>query len=309
MKWRDLSAELHQIMAAQAAALDELADTVRGSDLIDARVFVLPDIYPGEELIEPDRIDPVTLSGVTALDDALAGFARFHTGEDLSTRNVWRLPGAVSINIDHPQPLVDQVALINRLRQRFGEITQSVADENERYDLIHHAFPGLVYLQVVRQLRVLQGPVQSVTFSWGRKTGSQLITLASADAKLEWAARNASPALLARTGMSVRRLQETVQREREALTHLPEDTPIRWRRLLRVRPLMNIRRPKDEVGGVSSVIQREAQTPLLLLNAPDARIVPMRSFDANKRLVRQPRSDGGKRGTPISVVLPLFLDD
>jgi len=308
MEWRDLSGELHGLMARQQKALEDLSELVTRATLVDARVFVLPDIYAGEEIIEPDEIHPVALSGVEARNAALAGFGRFHTDEGLSTRNVWRLPGVVVLHTDDPRAIADQIANINRLRDAFQELTLSVADENERYDLIHHAFPGMIYLQAVRQLRVLQGPVQSVTFSWGRKSASQLISLESADAKLEYAARKAPPALLARTGMSETRLRDTVLREREYLTQLPPDTQVRWRRLLRVRPLMNVRRPRDE-DGRPVVLQREANTPLLLLNAPNVRLKPMRPYDARKRSERQARSDQGCKGTPVSRVLPLFLDD
>src|SRR5690554_2620274 len=163
MQWQDLSGELHRIMAHQKQALDELADEVRAAPLVDARVFRLPEVVPEEELIEPDLIEPEMIQGAVARDEGLAGYERCHTGEGLSTRVVWRLPGVIAVTTDRAQSMVDRTEHINSLRRAFAEVALSVANEDERYDLIHHAFPGMVYLQVVRQLRVVQGPIQSVT--------------------------------------------------------------------------------------------------------------------------------------------------
>lgn len=307
MEWRDLSGELHKIMADMAHAQDQLNTEILQTTLQDAVVSELPEVFPEDELIEPDRIDVIPYYGEEALDRALAGFARFHTGDDLSKRVVWRLPGAIALQAHQPRALIDLVEVINTLRHRFRETALSVANEDERYDLIHHAFPGTIYLQVVRKLRIMEGPVQSVTFTWGRKPGSELITVESADAKLEWAGRHPSASLLRRTGLSERSLRERVYKEREALSKLPLDTPIRWRRQLRVRPLMNIRLP-SQPGEKPVVLQREATTPLILLNAPKARLKPMRPFDAEKRAMRQSRTTSAKGGRSVSQVLPLFLE-
>lgn len=70
--------------------------------------------------------------------------------------------------------------------------TQTVRDPDERFDLIHRNFPGVVYLQVIRELKTIPGLLKSVTFSWGRKPSSQIVSPESADAKLEWASKHAT---------------------------------------------------------------------------------------------------------------------
>jgi DNA replication terminus site-binding protein len=303
MRWLDLSGQLHSVVRSMESALSALEDHVRAQQLDGAYVAHLPPVSTADELIEPAFIAPEGVWDAEALDQALAGFARFHTGEGLSTRVVWRLPGVVAISGDPAPALLTLVAEVNDHKRRFHEIANSVADEHERYDLIHHAFPGMVYLQVIRHIKVLEGPVQSVTFSWGRKSGSEQISLASADAKLEYASRHPSPEALRRTGLSAGAYQRRITRERDYLATLPEDTPIRWRRRLRIRPLVNVRYPQDVTP---RVIQREANMPLLLVNAPDVRIRPMPVYDAGKRAIRAPRSDLGKRGVPVSRILPLY---
>lgn len=303
----NLSGELHVVMEALTDALNQLRRQLADCEIDHCRAFELPPVTPEEELVEPTEIIPTPLDGDAAVDAVLAAFTRFHTGGDLSTRVVFRLPGAIAVSTPDPQALVDQVQAVNELKQRFDTLAQSVRDPDERWDLIHRNFPGVVYLQVVRELKVVATPLQSVTFSWGRKPSSQLITPESADAKLEWAAKNPTPPLLARTGLSISQLQHTVARERSFLATLAPDTRIRYRRELRVRPLANLLFEEGaEVARRKA--QRDAHTPLIVINSPAVKLGNLKPYDAGKRSARKSRDDSRAKGRPISRVLPLFFE-
>lgn len=303
----NLSGELHIVMESLTDSLNRLRQRLLDCDMDHCKAFKLPPVTPEEEGVEPIEINPIELTGDAAVDAVMSAFTRFNTDEGESTRILFRMPGAIAISTSDPQSLVDLVHEINELKQRFDALAQSVNDPDERFALIHRNFPGVVYLQIVRELKVVTAPLQSVTFAWGRKPSSQVITPESADAKLEWAAKNPTPALLARTGLSLTQLQHTVARERSYIATLPADTRIRSRRELRVRPVANLLFAEEaEVDNRKA--QREAHTPLIVINSPAVKLGTLKPYDARKRTTRKPRDDSRAKGRPISRVLPLFFD-
>ncbi|MBJ6137934.1 DNA replication terminus site-binding protein [Marinobacter litoralis] len=303
MDKKSLSAELHRVMDALNDSLNELRAELLACQLDACCAFKLPLVTPAEELGEPSRIESTPLRGQQAFTASLDSFTRFHTGLGLSTRVVFRLPGAVAVSSLCPEHLINQVHDINQLKKTFNALAQTVPDPDERFDLIHRNFPGVVFLQVIRELKIVSDPLRSVTFSWGHKPGSQRISIESADAKLEWAARHASKALLERTGLSRQELLETVVRERAYLASLPSETFLRLRRELRVRPLANL---LFESGAAVSKAQRDGHLPLIIVNSPNVRLGDLKNYDAAKTRQRKRRDDPRACGTRISRVLPLF---
>lgn len=300
-----LSGDLHETMDALDDALDTLRAQLSACQVDACRAFDLPPVTPEDELLEPDYIEPLPFTAAEAVAAVLAAFGRFHTGAGLSTRIVYRMPGVIAISTPSPDTLVSQVQKINLLKNHFDAVAQTVRDPDERFDLIHRNFPGVVYLQVIRELKVITDPLKSVTFSWGRKPSSQLITPESADSKLEWTAKHPNSRVLSRSGLSLNQLQETVARERSYLATLPAETKIRFRRELRVRPLSNLLFT-DDIEVTKS--QREAHTPLIVINSPNVKIGELKPYDAAKRGQRKPRHDSRAKGRPLSRVLPLFLE-
>nr|WP_281494973.1 DNA replication terminus site-binding protein [Marinobacter sp. S6332] len=291
-------------MDALDESLNELRAQLLACQLDACCAFQLPLVTPAEELMEPRRIESIPLSGGPAFKAALDAFTRFHTGMELSTRVVFRLPGAVAVSSLCPEHLIDQVQDINQLKKTFNTLAQTVRDPDERFDLIHLNFPGVVFLQVIRELKIVSEPLRSVTFSWGHKPASQVISLESADAKLEWAAKYPSTEMLVRTGFTLNQLQQTIARERSFLASLPSETSLRYRRKLRVRPLANLLYAE---GAKVPKAQRDAHSPLIAINSPNVSLGRLKNYDATKNRQRKRRKDPRACGTPVSRVLPIFI--
>lgn len=304
MDTRTLSTELHRVMHALDESLNELRAQLLACQLDACCAFQLPLVTPAEELLGPCRIESIPLAGRQALEASLDAFTRFHTGVGLSTRVVFRQPGAIAVSTLCPEELINQVHDINQLKKTFNTLAQTVQDPEERFDLIHQNFPGVVFLQVIRELKVVSEPLRSVTFSWGHKPASQLISLESADAKLEWAMNNPSSQLLERTGLTGNQLRQTIARERSFLASLPPETSLRYRRKLRVRPLANLLYAE---GAKVPKAQRDAHSPLIAINSPNVSLGRLKNYDATKNRQRKRREDPRACGTPVSRVLPIFI--
>src|SRR5690554_2139468 len=126
MKHADLAGQLMSVMEDIEAGIASLRHWMTFDGIEQCRVFRLPDVPAGAEEIEPERIDPVPVDGDEAIDLALAALGKFGTGDGLSTRCVYRLPGALSVSTADPQRLLDQVDSINKLKSVFDAIGQRI---------------------------------------------------------------------------------------------------------------------------------------------------------------------------------------
>lgn len=172
-------------MDALNDSLNELRALLLACQLDAACAFQLPLVTLEEELQAPKYIKSLPMDGQETFKASMDSFTRFHTGPGLSTKVVFRLPGAIAVSTLCPEPLINKVNQVNQLKNTFNALAQRVRDPDERFDFIHRSFPGVVFLQVIRKLKILPDPLQSIIFSWGHKPGSQRISIESADAKLD----------------------------------------------------------------------------------------------------------------------------
>lgn len=300
----DRLSELHD---AILVGLEEVRTILKGAQFTQAAVYQFPSIASGEDLPPVETISPTPIYGVEAFDSGLSSLTRTTARRGESTRYVFRLPGAISVSTssDAASRLNELVMQINLAKKAFDTTAHKLTDEDARFQLLHTVFPGLIYPQLTRKLHLIDRPTKSITFTWGQKPSSSTITLEQADYRLAWHAANPSEQLLERLGISEAELISIAEQERMDLRRFSPETKIRHRRDLRVRPLANLLFADNETPLKK---QYEAHTPIILLNSPESKIGLLKKYDKSKRDSRKKRQDSRASGTPISKILPFFLE-
>lgn len=285
--------------------IEALKTLLRDSSFSKASVFQLPATEQGEDLPPVEAIEPTQIDGVAAFGLALDALSKTTAVGNESTRYVFRLPGAISVETSTPDQFTGIVNKVNTAKDQFDKVAHRIKDEDHRFELLHTIFPKLIYPQLIRKLQVCTRQTKSVTFTWGQKPSSSTITVEQADNRLAWHAANPTKPLLERLCLTEDDLTAIAEQERLDLRRFPPDTRIRHRRDLRVRPLANLLFA-DELAPPKK--QCEAHTPIIVLNSPDLKLGTLKPYDKNKRSNRKKRVDSRASGTPISKILPFFLE-
>ncbi|OEY67580.1 DNA replication terminus site-binding protein [Marinobacter sp. X15-166B] len=307
-------------IAALRTVLNDLKSALRQCDLVQARVAVVPRPKKEDEEIPPERIEPQALSGQEAFDRTLFALTDWYGDGVHSTKAVARTPGAVVLQSEEATAnLIGQLAHdANVLKDQIRQLIPRLGNRDDRFELLHNHHHMLVTLQLIRQLLVLPSapPVQSLTFTWGVKTEIKKVTVEQTCQRIARYLTAPPP-----QGMTAGEWQSSVNTELARVSSLPENTELRHRRVLVVRPMVNIRRhlsPAEREARREKWAQegkfdqpvtlREAHTPLIAVNpSHPIKVGALGIYCALERRQRRQRSGRKTAEEPISPLVPVYL--
>lgn len=257
-------------------------------EISECTVFQYPRVNKDAEHDEYTYIPVTRLTGKTAEAKAIAAYGQFRGEGSASTKAVFRLPGVIAVETVAEDVLIALLSRVNCAKDHFHAVAKSIP-EDQRFEVIHDAFPRLIYLQVVRHLNWYTGPLQAVNFTWG---SSSSITTVRRDDIVERLAT-----LLDQNKISYDQAIDDTQR----LQSLSPDVQLRQKRIVKVRPLINLNRGK----GVSERYKRkEGHLPLIVINSGGFKTGVLSDFTAEKK--RKTRSDIKTDETPLLQSLPVY---
>jgi len=269
---------------------------------VQCRVYQIPRTTRENENQPVTNINPTALSGTEAFNVALHALTDWYGHPQYSTKVVNRVPGAVVLaHVDERQVLA-QFAEINRTKAAIESLIPSLGNRDDRFELLHRHFPWLILAQLTRRLQVLpcSPPLQSCNFTWGIKTEIKKMTADQVCKRLE--------SFRQRPRSTVDDLPWDIKIDQEIMSirSLPPSAQLRSRRVLRVRPLANLRYHAMD-GEPAETYMREAHTPILILNpSRPVKLGDLKNYDVQTRSGRQRLKDRGHYEQVIDL-LPIYL--
>lgn len=280
----------------------DLKHLLAQSTRIQCRTYQIDRTPRGDEGKAVEHVHPVPLSGEPGFNAAMNALSDWYGHQDFSTKVVNRTPGALVVsNVDEPE-VMRLVSEINRLKAAIEAMTPGLGSRDDRFELLHRHLHWLILTQLTRRLQVIPSstPLQSCRFTWGIKTEIKKVTREDACAWLE--SRRKRP----RRTLDEVPWDVKIDREMAAIRSLPGSADLRWRRVLRVRPLANLRFYSID-GEPPETYLREAHTPILILNpARRVKVGELRDYSAAERLGRERSKDRGEYER-VSDLLPIYL--
>ena len=301
------------------AVFKHLKSALRQCDIVQARISVLPRPKIGDVEDLPDRIEPEVLAGAEAFERALFALTDWYGDGVHSTKVVARTPGAIVLRSDETTATnIDHLATqANTLKDQIRDRIPHLGNRNDRFELLHNYHHMLITLQLTRHVIVLPSEpiIQSLSFTWGVKTEIKKVTVEQSCQRIAQFL-NAPPPV----GMASALWEWNVNKELARVGSLPANTELRQRRVLVVRPMVNIRRhlspaerdarrEKWEKEGKfeQPVKLREAHTPLIVLNPEyPIKVGSLGVYSALERSQRQKRSGRKTAEEPISWLVPIY---
>lgn len=303
---------------ALEAVMADLKSALRQCDVSQARVAVVPRPKIDEE-VYPERVEPEAFEGKDAFERALFSLTDWYGDGEYSTKAVARTPGAIVLrtsdtNAEHIERLAGQA---NALKDQIRDRVPLLGKRNDRFELLHKHHHMLVTLQLTRHVTVLPPipALQSLSFTWGVKTEIKKVSLEHTLKLISEYLYDPAP-----EGMTSEQWAWNVNKELSRVGSLPENVELRWRRVLVVRPMVNIRRllspaerdarrDKWEKEGKfdQPVTLREAHTPMILLNPENPiRLGTLGVYSAHERSQRQKRKGRKSADEPVSPLVPIY---
>ncbi|KAB7896830.1 DNA replication terminus site-binding protein [Rouxiella sp. S1S-2] len=171
----DLKLRLNECFKELELSTADLARFLNQLELLQARVFSLPDIEKGNEH------NPASIIEVTAHQDeaahqmALQHFQKLfihHNGLNISSKSAVRLPGVLCYAVDQAEYQAAQLLIqeVNKLKSELEHIVtvESGLPADQRFDFVHSQLRGLITLNAYRSIGYLLEP-DSVRFGWANK--------------------------------------------------------------------------------------------------------------------------------------------
>ena len=269
---------------------------------IQCRVYQIPRTVRENESQPVTDIKPTALLGTEAFNAALHALTDWYGDPQYSTKVVNRVPGALVLaNVDESQVL-DRIAEINRSKAAIESLIPGLGNRDDRFELLHRHYPWLILAQLTRRLQVLpcSPPLQSCTFTWGIKTEIKKMTADQVCERLE-SFRQRPRSTIDDVPWDIK-----IDREIMSIRSLPASAQLRSRRVLRVRPLANLRYHAID-GEPAETYMREAHTPILILNpSRPIKLGVLKNYDVQTRSGRQRLKDRGHYER-VSDLLPIYL--
>ena len=306
MAYSPLQLETIQKIVQTVESLEHLcADTkllLTQATPIQCRIYQIPRTVRENESQPVTDIKPTALLGTEAFNAALHALTDWYGDPQYSTKVVNRVPGALVLaNVDESQVL-DRIAEINRSKAAIESLIPGLGNRDDRFELLHRHYPWLILAQLTRRLQVLpcSPPLQSCTFTWGIKTEIKKMTADQVCERLE-SFRQRPRSTIDDVPWDIK-----IDREIMSIRSLPASAQLRSRRVLRVRPLANLRYHAID-GEPAETYMREAHTPILILNpSRPIKLGALKNYDVQTRSGRQRLKDRGHYER-VSDLLPIYL--
>jgi DNA replication terminus site-binding protein len=285
------------------AIVNELEDTLESlnraideSDLVQAKIYPLDRITKEEEVTEPNYIHCEPIYDEKALSIAKSAFKDFYTKEKMSSKCVYRCPGAIQLQTDQPIALEKLITRINWLKLRFKDLLQEAGDRDAKFDVAHQAIPSVITTQVMRKIHVRFDALQSVGFTWGRNPWSEAHTKVSAMEMVNKARKYKRPI---DGSMS---WDQIIDHNMQKINTLPSSAKLSQRRVLRATTMMNVR----DADGFNKRI--DGGIPIVVINQPGKfKINKLTDYDKAKRDLQTKRKDKLTEDLPFLEHFNLYL--
>ena len=306
MAYSSLQLETMQKIVLTVECLEQLfADTKRlltQATPIQCLVYQIPRTVRENESQPVTDIKPTDLSGTEAFNAALYALTDWYGHPQYSTKVVNRVPGALVLADADERQILERIADINRNKAAIEALIPGLGNRDDRFELLHRHFPWLILAQLTRRLQVLpcSPSLQSCTFTWGIKTEIKKMTADQICEKLE-SFRQRPRSTIDDVPWDLK-----IDREIMSIRSLPSSAQLRSRRVLRVRPLANLRYHAID-GEPAETYMREAHTPILILNPNrPVKLGDLKNYDVQARSGRQRLKDRGHY-EKVSYLLPIYL--
>lgn len=238
----DLIARMNGCFNELELALGDLSRLLKQLDLLQARVFSLPEIAKGEEHNPAERIQVTPHVGEAAHQLALQHFQNMfvhHQGENISSKAAVRLPGVLCYAVDaaEHQAALLLIEEVNKLKAELEHIVtvESGLAREQRFEFVHMHLRGLITLNAYRTVSFLNDP-DSVRFGWANKhiikNVSRDEVLAQLDKSLN-AGRSVAP-------FSREQWIDNVTREINDVKRIPEHAVLKIKRPVKVQPIARV---------------------------------------------------------------------
>ncbi|MBF6637474.1 DNA replication terminus site-binding protein [Rouxiella silvae] len=171
----DLKLRLNECFKELELSTADLARFLNQLELLQARVFSLPDIEKGSEHNPASIIEVTAHQGEAAHQLALQHFQKLfihHNGLNISSKSAVRLPGVLCYAVDQSEYQAAQLLIqeVNKLKSELEHIVtvESGLPADQRFDFVHSQLRGLITLNAYRSVGYLLEP-DSVRFGWANK--------------------------------------------------------------------------------------------------------------------------------------------
>ncbi|NGX86124.1 DNA replication terminus site-binding protein [Rahnella sp. Lac-M11] len=238
----DLIARMNSCFNELELALHDLGNFLNQLELLQARVFALPEIAKGEEHNPADKIQVTPFTGEAAQQLALQHFQRLfihHNNENVSSKSAVRLPGVLCYAVDEAehQSALLLIEEVNKLKAELENIVtvESGLAREQRFEFVHTHLRGLITLNAYRSVNFLNDP-DSVRFGWANKHIIKNVTRDEVLAQLE-KSLNAGRAVSPYTR---EQWMENINREMNDVKRLPEHAALKFKRPVKVQPIARV---------------------------------------------------------------------
>ncbi|MGR7921136.1 DNA replication terminus site-binding protein [Zobellella denitrificans] len=250
-----LAARLRHAFAELESATSALCQFLAGASPF-ARCYALPPVPLGQEHEPVARIPVSPLQGDAALHAALAAYRQWHLQPDCSAKASFRLPGLLLLPAALGEDTAALVDEVNRLKLAFRALVQEAEGRDKKFALVHDTLPGLITLQVYRQLVLLPRPASRLGFTWANKQIIQKVDKEQLVRQLTESRLKPPPLVDAQTWL------QCVDREIYDVKRLPPGVELRLRRPVKTHPMVNVRWQEEEIRPRQQ--QVKAHLPLIL---------------------------------------------
>lgn len=279
-----LAARLRHTFSELDAAMTVLAGIIHEAAAgtpLTACCFPLPDVATGQEHEPITRIPVARLDGEAAVAASLDGYRQWYIRPECSAKASFRLPGYLLLPATARPLLQPQVEQINRLKQQFRAQVQEAEGRDKKFALVHDTLPGLITLQVYRQLVLLPRPASRLGFTWANKQIIQKLDKDRLVQQLTEARLSPPPLTDAQTWL------QCVDREIYDVKRLPPGVELRLRRPVKTHPMVNVRW-REEIKPRQQ--QVKAHLPLLLCQDEPPALTPLGDYPPAKSRKRREAS-------------------
>jgi DNA replication terminus site-binding protein len=257
------------IMNEMTNAIKRLNYTLSQADIIQAHTFSLPKYSKKDEAdLLKNGLQYCTVlpkSGKAAVDVAKQAFLDMYVYDtEMSTRFTQKHLGLITVK-SHHDPIREIVQSINLAKAQFQAEIQTLGDEEEKFEAVHKALPGLVTSTAYRCIHIKEH-VKAVYLNWAKRPRSEKFDV---------------PALIKHIedGTGKGAFLTPIQRQRELmLINDNRHRTLRFRRPIKVRPECSVRDVqgtlKGTTVGLPFIILADKPTHFTALENYDASLAP-----------------------------------